>query len=246
MMHAEKVSFRHAVELLSNGTVGKAASGGTKAANVRRLESPIQTTAADHELLGQIADYYHSRLKQSPDALAYLQKRFITDPEAIERFKIGFSDRTLGLTLPVKQTKSGAEIRERLQRLGVMKETGHELMRGCVTFPVPVVGGVGEIYGRRIDPKTPRNMRHWYLSGSHAGVWNIEAFTACDELILCESIIDALTFWCAGFRNVTTIYGTNGLTGDMIEAIKTHEIKRLLIALDADEAGDNATSRLTH
>ena len=72
-------------------------------------------------------------------------------------------------------------------------------------------------------------------------MFNREAFGACDELILCESIIDALTFWCAGFRNVTTIYGTNGLTSDMLEALKQHDIKRLLIALDADEAGDNAT-----
>jgi len=243
VMHAEKVSFRHAVELLSNGAVGKAAAGGTKAANVRRLESPIQTTAADHELLAQVTDYYHARLKQSPDALAYLQKRFITDPEAIERFKIGFSDRTLGLTLPVKQTKDGANIRERLQSLGVFKKTGHELFRGCVTFPVPVVGGIGEIYGRRIDPKTPQPERHWYLDGPHVGVWNVEAFTCCDELILCESIIDALTFWCAGFRNVTTLWGTNGLTRDMLDALKQHEIKRLLIAFDADEAGDNATAK---
>ena len=239
VMHAEKVSFRHAVELLSNGAVGKAASGGTKAANVRRLESPIAATAADHELLGQVADYYHSRLKQSPDALEYLQKRGITDPEAVERFKIGFSDRTLGLTMPVKQTKDGANIRERLQTLGVVKKTGHELMRGCVTFPIPIVGGVGEIYGRRIDNKAKE--KHFYLNGPHLGVWNLEAFTACDELILCESIIDALTFWCAGYRNVTTIYGTNGLTPDMLDALKQHDIKRLLIALDADESGDKAT-----
>ena len=239
VMHAEKISFRHAVELLSNGAVGKAASGGTKAANVRRLESPIAATAADHELLGQVADYYHSRLKQSPDALEYLRKRGITDPEAVARFKIGFSDRTLGLTMPVKQTKDGANIRDRLQALGVLKKTGHELMRGCVTFPIPVVGGVGEIYGRRIDNKAKE--KHFYLNGPHLGVWNVEAFAACDELILCESIIDALTFWCAGYRNVTTIYGTNGLTSDMLDALKQHDIKRLLIALDADESGDKAT-----
>lgn len=42
MMHAEKVSFRHAVELLRDGAVGMSAAGGTKAANVRRLESPVE------------------------------------------------------------------------------------------------------------------------------------------------------------------------------------------------------------
>jgi len=243
VMHAEKVSFRYAVELLKEKSVGKLAAGGTKANNVRRLESPIGATAADHELLGQIADYYHARLKESPDALSYLQKRLITDPEAIERFKLGFSDRTLGLRLPIKQVKDGADIRERLQTLGVLKESGHELLRGCITFPIPVIGGIGEIYGRRIDNGGKTKVKHFYLNGPHVGVWNIEAFVACDELILCESIIDALTFWCAGFRNVTTIYGANGLTSDILDALKQHNIKRLLIAYDSDEAGNKATEK---
>ena len=140
VMHAEKVSFGHAVELLKDGAVGSLASGGTKAGYARRLPSPILATAEDDQLLGQVADYYHNRLKQSPDALEYLQKRLVTDSQAIERFKIGFSDRTLGLRLPIKKTKSGAEIRARLHTLGVLKPTGHEALRGCVTFPIPVTG----------------------------------------------------------------------------------------------------------
>jgi len=124
VMHAEKVSFRLAVERLRDNTVGRLASSKTGARTTHRLKSPIAATADDHGLLGQIADYYHARLKESPDALAYLQKRLITDPEAIGRFKLGFSDRTLGLRLPIKQVKDGADIRERLQTLGVLKESG--------------------------------------------------------------------------------------------------------------------------
>ena len=43
-------------------------------------------------------------------------------------------------------------------------------------------------------------------------MWNEEAFIASKEIILCEALIDALTFWCAGFRNVTASYGMNGFT----------------------------------
>jgi len=125
VMHAEKVGFRLAVERLRDNTVGRLASSKTGARTTHRLKSPIAATADDHGLLG----HYHARLKESPDALAYLQKRLITDPEAIERFKLGFSDRTLGLRLPIKQVKDGADIRERLQTLGVLKESGHELLR---------------------------------------------------------------------------------------------------------------------
>ena len=32
-----------------------------------------------------------------------------------------------------------------------------------------------------------------------AGVWNEEALAASKEIILCEALIDALTFWCAGY-----------------------------------------------
>ena len=43
---------------------------------------------------------------------------------------------------------------------------------------------------------------------------------ANEEVILCESIIDALTFSCAGFRNVTCSYGVNGFTPDHLAAFK--------------------------
>jgi DNA primase/ferredoxin len=245
-MHAEKASFRHAVELLRDGSVGTSASGGTKARFKRRLESPLEMTADDQELLAQIAEYYHNRLKESPDALAYLQQRGITDSEAITQFKIGFCDRTLGLRLPVASTKAGEAIRSRLKALGVLKDSGHEALRGCVTFPIALDGsGVGEIYGRRIDDhpkhKTPL---HWYLSGPHRGVWNLAALRACDEIILCESILDALTFWSAGYRNVTTCYGTNGFTDDLRSAFATNSVKRILIAYDNDEGGNRAAGEL--
>lgn len=35
---------------------------------------------------------------------------------------------------------------------------------------------------------------HLYLPGPHRGVWNGEAPAAAKEIILCESLIDALTF----------------------------------------------------
>ena len=41
-----------------------------------------------------------------------------------------------------------------------------------------------------------------------------QALIASKEIILCEALIDALTFWCAGYRNVTTIYGVNNFTDE--------------------------------
>ena len=57
VMHAEKCSFRHAVELLKERQVGALAAGGTKAANTRRLASPIDQTAEGRTLLWDVAKY---------------------------------------------------------------------------------------------------------------------------------------------------------------------------------------------
>jgi len=57
-------------------------------------------------------------------------------------------------------------------------------------------------------------------------------------------LIDALTFWHAGYRNVTSSYGINGFTDDILAALKTCGAKRVLIAYDRDTAGDNAALSL--
>jgi DNA primase len=63
-------------------------------------------------------------------------------------------------------------------------------------------------------------------------------------VILCEALIDALTFWCAGHRNVTASYGVNGFTKDHRAAFGRDGTKRVYIAYDADEAGNKAAAKL--
>jgi DNA primase len=63
-------------------------------------------------------------------------------------------------------------------------------------------------------------------------------------VILCEALIDALTFWCTGYRNVTASYGVEGFTADHLTVFKQHRIERVLIAYDRDEAGEKAAQKL--
>jgi hypothetical protein len=67
---------------------------------------------------------------------------------------------------------------------------------------------------------------------------------ASKEIILCEALIDALTFWCAGFRNVTSAYGVVGFTKQMRDALIEHGVQKVLIAYDRDDAGDSAAEKL--
>jgi DNA primase len=248
VMRANGVSFRHAVELLKSDhlPVADAATQPVKHGTVRQLPPPVAREADDRVLLLQVVDYYNETLKQSPEAMKYLQSRGLQSPEIIDRFKLGFANRTLGLRLPAKNRAAGAELRGRLQKLGVYRESGHEHFNGSLVIPVLNIDGeVVEMYGRKITSNLREGTPdHLYLPGAHAGVWNEEALAASKEIILCESLIDALSFWCAGFRNVTASYGVNGFTADHRTAFEKHGTERVYIAYDRDEAGDKAAREL--
>ena len=52
---------------------------------------------------------------------------------------------------------------------------------------------VSEVYGRKVrDDLRAGTPRHLYLPGPHRGVWNLQALAVSDEIILAESLIDAL------------------------------------------------------
>jgi DNA primase catalytic core len=254
VMKLKGVSFRHAVELLKDDSALAAESLGpagepVKRATVRSLPPPVALDADDRALLVQVVDYYHQTLKTSPEALAYLQSRGLNHPELVEHFKLGFANRTLGLRLPDKLRKAGADIRTRLERIGIYRASGHEHFNGSVV--VPVLGAdaqVCELYGRKITPRLrPGTPLHMYLPAHDArgrGVFNLAALQASKEIILCEAVIDALTFWCAGYRNVTTAYGVEGFTDELLAALKANGVERVLIAYDRDEAGERAAAKV--
>jgi DNA primase len=250
VMRAEGVSFRHAAELLLNDSIPLAAASSAappKRSTVKKLPTPIERNAEDAKLLIQVIDYYHETLLASPEALDYLKCRGIGSEEAIKTFKLGFANRTLGYRLPASTRVVGAALRGQLQRLGLYRDSGHEHFSGSLV--IPIIGSAGEItevYGRKInDHLRAGTPLHLYLPGAHRGVWNASAFGACKEIILCEALIDALTFWCAGYRNVTASYGVEGFTADHLSALQSHGIERVLIAYDRDEAGDRAAEKLS-
>ncbi len=239
---------------------------------VRALPAPVAFDADDRALMNQVAGYYHATLKASPEALAYLQSRGFTGESAqaaIDTFQLGYGNRTLGLRLPTKGRKDGQTIRSRLEALGVYRESGHEHLNGSLVVPLfmPLFEAmtahgapsqVVNFYGRKIrnDLRVGTPL-HLYLANrdgetGRAGLFNPQALVPgmSEELIVCEAVIDALTFWCAGYRNVTTAYGVEGVTAELLAAIgrmaaaeNSTPLKRVLIAFDRDEAGERGASK---
>jgi DNA primase catalytic core len=252
VMKREGVSFRHAVELLKSDYAPDLEKR-TGSAPVRRSVTaklpPLATLASatpaeDAALLGEVAGYYQTALKQTPDALAYLEARGLVHGELIDAFRLGYADRTLGYRLPSVTTRAGLDVRARLKGLGVLRESGHEHLRGSLVIPIlDAHGRVANLYGRKIrDDLRAGTPDHLYLPGPHRGVFNLAAVQASEELILTEALIDALTFWTAGYRHVTSAYGAGGFTDELLEAITAHGVKRVLIAYDRDAAGDKGAA----
>ena len=238
------VSFRHAFELLKGGAAfsGAPTCQPVKKGTVPRLASPLAPDADDQAALRQVLDYYHERLKENPAALAYLKKRGIA-AEAVDTFKLGFVDRTLGLRLPHNNRKEGALVRERLTRLGILRDTGHEHLRGRIVFPVIAeTGEIGTVYGRAIDDGGKHD-RHLFLPGPQRGIFNPAALRS-PEVIVTEGIIDALTFWGAGFKYVTTGYSAKALPDELLDALLAAKVRRVLIAFDRDDAGDKGAQEV--
>jgi DNA primase len=247
VMRANGVSFRHAVELLrADPDLAAGVGEPAKGAHTRKLAPPVEPTAGAAELLNQVVDFYHQTLLESPEALAYLAKRGLTDPKMIARFKLGYANRTLGYRLPARRAQDAAGLKSRLREIGILRESGHEHFNGSIVVPViDNDGNVTEVYGRKLrDDLRGDTPRHLYLPGPHKGVWNAQALGGCDEIILCEALIDALAFWQAGFHNVTASYGVAGFTPDHLAAFARNGVKRVLIAYDRDEAGDKAACAL--
>jgi len=250
VQHHDGVSFRHALDLLRQGgpavfsSAGRADhTGPLKESTVPRLPCPLDAEADDATLFSQVVSYYHERLKSLPPealARAYLAGRGLDNNELIERFQIGFADRSLGLRLPDSNRKEGEALRSRLTRLGLWRESGHEHFNGCIVVPLrnETTNSVS-LYGRRAQKG---DLKHLYPPGPHRGLFNRECLQQ-PEIILCEAVFDALTFWVNGFKNVTCLFGTEGFTDELWEAMR--QVQRVRLAYDADDAGDRAAERDT-
>lgn len=258
LQHTERLTYPQTLVRLRDldGSSSSLSSSGSSSAAVSSSPPARQTlTDLDDDgqaLLHQVTDWYHRNLLNSPDALAWLEKRGLNHPELVSHFRLGFAGpHGVAGALPSPHSKEGKALRSRLTALGVIRESNRQdHFRGCLMVPVtgwsesvdPASRGrVLQLYGRRTmaDHQLKKgSAKHLYLPSPLCGAWNEAALAAASDVILCEALIDAMTFWCAGFRNVIAAFGVNGFTAGHLAALQYHGVKRVLIAFDRDEAGD--------
>jgi len=225
----------------------------------KQVEQPINRI----DLLNNVARFYHENLKKNEAAKKYLNSRGLFDEGLFEKFKIGFADGSIFKKIPVDNN-----VKATLKEIGIINQYDKEFFNNYVVFPIfDTDGNCVKMYGRLIElqmiddrtetafpiddshnskTKHQQNVRppHLYLPGKHRGVWNYEAFTRHKEIILTESIIDALTLYQMNYTEVVPIYGTNGLTDEHLKFFETYQPEKVILALDTDESGNRASAEI--
>jgi len=221
----DQVDFKEAVQRLA------AELPGNGAVKPPAPEKP-GLSVKEKKLLAKVVSYYQHTLTTDPHGLDYLKGRGITDLAAIKDFGCGFVSGTLKDILPENPEVIGS-----LKKIGILNQKGNETFYNSVVFPLNDAGGaVVNLYGRNIANEN--NIDHLYFPGPRSGLVPpaYSAVKRSETVILTESIIDALTLYSQGFKNVIPAYGVNGFTTEHLSLFNCR-VKEVYLVFDADEAG---------
>ena len=228
----DKVDFKEAVQILSVA-IPKA-----KVVPAKKPAATPELSVKEKKLLARVMAYYQHSFAEDLKGLEYLNGRGITDPQAIKDFAVGFVSGTLKEILP-----DDDEVLKQLKKIGILNSKGNEVFYNSVVFPLfDESGTIVNLYGRNISDDN--GVDHLYLPGPRHGLVNRQAVRRSSTIILTESVIDALTLYDQGFKNVVPAYGVNGLTEDHL-LFFNGKTKEIYLAFDADEAGKNGMVTVT-
>ena len=236
VMKKRGVDFKEALEYLSK-TFNIESKSVEKDVSIVNISTVDLSTRV--KILNRLTEIYHKNLLESKEAQDYLESRHIGTPEIINTFKLGFSNGKLLELLSKEQCIA-------LEKLGVitkLKDRYYETFKDCIIFPIiDNEGNTLEIYGRAINDNA--KVKHRYLKGKHEGVFNSKAFKVYEEIIITESIIDALSVYALGFKNVSSSFGIQGFTENHLKLMEENNTRRIVIAYDNDQAGKLASLKL--
>ena len=204
------------------------------------------------EAMAAAVAFYHRILLDDPGAgvaRKYLRSRGI-DGEVARAFSIGWSpDRYDGLSLQLQQQKfarqdlvdAGLSFVNRVNKL-------QDFFRSRVMFPIfDVRSDPGAFGGRALEggpkyqnsPESPIYQKSRVLYGLN---WAKPDIVAKSEAVICEGYTDVIAFFGAGVPRAVATCGT-ALAEDHVRVLRNFA-PNLVLAYDADDAGQNAALRI--
>ena len=240
----EHLDFVGAVELLANK------AGITLRYTDRDQGEGRKRRARLVDAVAKAVDWYHERLLSAPDAArarGYLRERGLTGDE-VRTYRIGWAPE--GWDELARALRLPDDV---LYEAGLARKNSrgrpNDFFRGRVLFPIFDVQGDPVAFGGRILPggegskywnstDTPIYNKSRTLYGLN---WAKSAIVAADEAIVCEGYTDVIGLAQAGLPRAVATCGTS-LTEEHFRTLKSFA-HRVVLAFDADAAGQNAAAR---
>ncbi len=240
----EHLDFVGAVEWLANKagvTLNYTDSGGGED---RRRKTKLQ------EAIAEAVAWYHQRLLTAEDAGAarsYLRQRGF-DSDMVRRFQVGWAPDEWDL-LARSLRLSNDDLTD--SGLGFVNRRGRQqdAFRNRVLFPIFDAQGAAVGFGGRVlpggdGPKYKNSSESTVYAKSRLlyGLnWSKAQIVEADEVVVCEGYTDVIGFASAGLGRAVATCGT-ALTEEHVKLLRRFA-RRVVLAFDADAAGQNAAAR---
>ena len=247
----EGLDFADAVERLAARagiTITRVASGGRDEDRGRRRELLA--------VLEKAAAFYHEQLLNHPDAgraRNYLRSRGY-DGDVVRKFRLGYAPAAFDA---LAQSLKAPPALLRQAGLAFENQRGRtqDSFRDRVMFPIFDAGGQPIAFGGRVlperlratdyeagpkyrnSPESPIYQKRRTLYGLN---WAKKEIARTEEAVVCEGYTDVIGFHLAGVPQAVATCGT-ALTEDHFQVL-AHFAKRVVLAFDADAAGEAAAS----
>jgi DNA primase len=203
------------------------------------------------EAVAKAVDWYHERLLSAPDAAAargYLRSRGLSG-EDVRAYRIGWAPDAWDELARSLRVPSDVFVDA---GLGFLNSRGRttDAFRARVLFPIYDVNGDAVGFGGRVLPGADGAK---YKNSSQSTIydksrllyglnWAKADIVRADEAIVCEGYTDVIGFAKAGLPRAVATCGT-ALTEDHFRSLRSFA-RRLVLAFDADAAGQNAADRV--
>ncbi len=222
-------------------------------------EQRAQYEQLDHlrGLLGAAADAFHELLLRPDDAgaaaaLAYAREKRGFSDETIQRFGIGYAPPGFQNMLELLKLLGYSEDQIIEAGMAVRNDKGRVYDRFRNRLMIPIRDERGRVTGFGARALDPEDMPK-YLNSPQTALFDkshtlfgldVAKKTIADTgtAVIVEGYMDAIQAHQAGFSNVIAQMGT-ALTETQLKLIAPKWAKKIVLALDSDAAGQNATLR---
>jgi DNA primase len=224
---------------------------------LRPITSEQEAAEEEHvrlrELLETTVTFFRHNLLHTPEGgpvISYLESRGMTDA-TIEAFDLGYAPNTWEATMNHLQER-GYSV-EDLENAGLVSKRDeggyYDRFRNRLMIPIRDVRGRMSGFGARVmdpeavpkylnSPQTPLFDKGRLLYGLDRARKDIRQK---DQAVIVEGYMDVIGLHQAGFANAVSPMGT-AITEHQLRLLKRYS-RRMILALDADAAGSQATMR---